>query len=185
MIVLLVGMIVFFFLVMGAIAFVVTVGIPPMRKYALSTALWFAAWGPSSVLLMGFVIAGLISGHLVLQERFDDWISAPEVFRSLDAATLVFGGLGICIAASALAWVHQILIHRCTYALFRLYVTLVTAGIGSVFGWVFVWFMAAWKPFIMSGLVSMLAIPLFMLLSGALGSKHAHALRGQAPTRFT
>lgn len=185
MIFLLAGMIVFFFLVVGAIAFVVTLAFPSGRKYALSTALWFAAWGPSCVLMMVLVTAGLISGHLILQGQFDNWISAPTVFRPLGAVTLILCALGTCIAASALAWLHQALIHRCTYALFRLYATLVTAGIGSVFGWFFVWLMAAWKPFIMSGLVSMLAIPLFMLLFGTLGFKHAHALRGQAPSRFT
>jgi hypothetical protein len=42
---LLAAMIVFLFLALGSAAFLVCTLIPPIRKYALSTALWFAVWG--------------------------------------------------------------------------------------------------------------------------------------------
>ena len=56
---------------------------------------------------------------------------------------LVVGALVTAGAATGTTWLHQWLIHRFTFALVRIYVTAVSAGIGSVFGWWLGWSITA------------------------------------------
>src|SRR6202012_2267923 len=75
MLVLLLAMVVLFFLALGAIAFLVCVLIPKGRKYALSTALWFATWGPCGAAFLILALLGLAAGGLTLhatQMHFED-----------------------------------------------------------------------------------------------------------------
>src|SRR5579884_547806 len=46
MLALLVPMILLLFLAIGGLALVLCAAAPPLRRYALSSALWFAIWGP-------------------------------------------------------------------------------------------------------------------------------------------
>jgi hypothetical protein len=96
-------------------------------------------------------------------------------------------GVLVTIAvATGLACIHQAVVSRLTFALFRLYAATVSAGIGSVFGWCFGWWMMAKS---ITGHVSLLlwGIAMLALLAGfgVAAYKGARGLRGKAPERFT
>jgi hypothetical protein len=185
MIFLFAGFIVFFFLAVGSIAFVACVLIPPWRKYALSTALWFAAWGPCCAFLLILAILGLIAGGLVLQKTGMRWEDAPKLLSAVGWTSVLGGGIFTCAIASVAARLHQALIHRFTFMLFRLYVTFVSAGIGSVFGWLSLWLAMMWSPFPHAVWLAAFTLPILMLAFGATAYRHARVLRGDAPTSFT
>ena len=131
--------IVFFFLVVGACVFVLCAFAPPSRKYALSAALWFATWGPCTVALLMLAGLGLIANALVLSFAQAKSFNLPHLPGVVGPAYAVAGILGTFVVATTLAWLHQLLIRQMTLALFRMYATLVSTGIGSVLGWCF-WF---------------------------------------------
>jgi hypothetical protein len=185
MILLLAAVVIFFFLVLGSVAFLVCALIPPSRKYALSTALWFVVWGPCCVLFLISVILGIVAGGFALRATQMRWEDAPRLFSTLGWGSIIVGGILTCVVASIAAWLHQALIHRFTFTLFRLYATLVTAGIGSVFGWLSVWLVMAWSPFPHTVWFAWLMLPILMVVFGAAAYQHARALRGNAPTGFT
>jgi hypothetical protein len=83
------------------------------------------------------------------------------------------------------AWLHQVLIHRFTFALFRLYATCLCAGIGSVFGWCLRWWLMARSIDGVAWVSGGFGMLLFVLVFGTAGYKGARALRGNAPTKFT
>lgn len=186
MFVIIAAAIVFLFLALGAVAFVVCAAIPPLRRFALSAALWFAAWGPCCVALMVLAMMGIVVGGFALQAGHMDWTSIPQHV----AAVLGWGVFTVAIIATSavatgLAWLHQALIHRLTFALFRLYVAAVCGGIGSVFGWLVCWWLLA-KPSAPYGWWLCPFVMLFPIaIFGSEAYKHASALRGSAPTRFT
>ncbi len=113
--------------------FVASIAIPTCRMYSLSTALWFAACGP---FLTGVaILAGLaiVANSAVMNgDHFSVAVSGLQ--KILWRGSAVAGLIGVAIAATAIAWVHQFVIHRMTFALFRVYVTAVCTGIGSVLG---------------------------------------------------
>jgi hypothetical protein len=147
MIVLLAAMIVFFFLILGSFAFLACILIPPGRKYAMSTALWFAALGPCCVAFLVLAVLGVVTGGFALQATKMNWVDAPRLFAAIGWGSAIVAGIVTCFVASGAAWLHQAIIHRFTFMLFRLYATFVSAGIGSVFGWLFLWLAMAWSPF--------------------------------------
>jgi hypothetical protein len=168
--------VVFFFLLVGAIVFLICALLPPLRRYALSAALWCAVWGPSAIVFL------LIAGTAVIADAF---ITTHGDMQSLHAPRLVaalgWGYLAVALSATAaiaslVAWLHQTLMHRLTFPLFRLYATLVCAGIGSVFGWCLGWYSLPWWIVGMSALV---------LGFGVLAYRGARALRGKPPTSLT
>jgi hypothetical protein len=176
--------IVFFFLVLGAVVFLICVLIPPLRRYALSAALWCATWGPCSIVFL------LIAGTAVIAEAFItnngnmQSLHAPRLVPALGWSYLAIAILATSATASIVAWIHQTLTHRLTFALFRLYATAVCAGIGSVFGWCLGWLMLAREiPH---------TFPLWILamlaLIGSFGTaayRGACSLRGEPPASFT
>ncbi len=185
MIILFAAVLVIFFLVLGSIAFLACLVIPPGRKYALSTALWFAAWGPCCVLFLVLVMLGVVAGGLALQATNMTWEAAPRLFSAVGWGSTILAGVVTCLVASAAAWLHQAIIHRVTFMLFRLYATFVIAGIGCVIGFLFLLFAMVSKPFSQAEWVAAFSIPVLMTVFGAIAYRRARALRGNAPTRFT
>lgn len=185
MIVLLAAAIVFFFLALGSVAFLVCALIPPSRKYALSTALWFAVWGPCCVLLLILSILGLAASSVAQWATQMRWEDAPGFFSAVGWVYTIGGGIVVCLVASIAAYLHQALIHRFTFALFRLYATLVTAGIGCVIGLFIITVLMVRGVLIHVGWVEWLSIPILIFAFGATAYWGARALRGNAPTRLT
>jgi hypothetical protein len=176
--------IVFFFLLVGSAVFLFCVLIPALRRFALSAALWCAVWGPSSITFL------LIAGTAVIAEAFitnnGDMHSlhTPRLVAALGWGYLVAALLATATIASLVAWLHQTLMHRLTFPLFRLYTTAVCAGIGSVFGWCLGWLMAAREiqyslPLWLSGM------SVLILSFGTLAYRNARSLRGEPPTSLT
>jgi hypothetical protein len=185
MILVLFAVVVFAFLIIGSVAFLACVLLPPTRRYALSTALWFAVWGPCSVALIVLAVLGLASGSLLMKAGNMQWTEAPKLLAALGWGYVIVGALITTVAATCAAWLHQVLMHRLTFALFRLYAMAVSAGIGSVLGWFLGWWMMAKG----TGYIGLWWwIPAMLILtagSGTAAYKGARALRGKAPTRFT
>ena len=186
MIVLFSAAMMYLFLLVGAIAFLLCVAIRPLRRFALSVALWFAVWGPSCVVLMVLAILGVIASGFAMRTTRMEWTSLPhDLIASLGLGLGVVSIFLICVIATGAAWIHQLLIHRFTFLLFRLYATVVCGGIGSVFGWLVCWWLMA-EP---SAPYRIWVCPFGMLfLVAAFGSqayRKARALRGDAPTSFT
>src|ERR1035441_9631677 len=127
--------IIFFFLLLGELAFLICVIIPPLRRYALSAALSHATWGPSSVGLLLLAGTAVITDAFITRNGDMQSLHAPGLVSALGWGYLTVAVLITVAVASVVAWLHQALLHRLTFALFRLYATAVCAGIGSVFGW--------------------------------------------------
>jgi hypothetical protein len=169
-----------FWLVVGAVQFLICLTVPRLRKYALSAALWWAMWGPCSMALI--MLAGLVVvGDSIARER-GGW-HLPPFPVGLGWGYLAVGVVVTVAAATVAAWVHQVVVRRFTFALFRLYAMAVVAGIGSVFGWLLSWVIAAqeWRFGWPLAIAEMLAL---VVGFGALGYRCARSLRGEAPTRF-
>jgi hypothetical protein len=127
----------FFWLVVGALQYLVCVAIPRLRRYALSAALWWAAWGPCSIALMILAGVGVLAGDYFTKGGDISRLHFAHPAAALWWGYLVLGVLGTATIATAAAWMHQAIVRRFPFPLFRLYVTAVSGGIGSVFGWCF------------------------------------------------
>jgi hypothetical protein len=179
------ALIVLAFLVIGSIAFAACVLLAPTRRYALSTALWFAVWGPFSVAWMTVAGLGLVAGGLAMGNGDLQWADAPKVVAALGWGYVVVGALLSALVATCAAWLHQVLIHRLTLALFRLYAAAVAGGIGCVLGGSLgLWSSAIgiihlnWWWWILETLILTAGF-------GTVAYKNARQLRGEAPARFT
>jgi hypothetical protein len=113
------------------------------------------------------------------------WTDAPKLLAAFGWSYVVIGALSTTVVATCVAWLHQKLMHRLTFALFRLYAMAVSAGIGSVLGWFLGWWMMAKG----TGHIALWWwIPTMLILTAGFGLaayKGARGLRGKAPTRFT
>jgi hypothetical protein len=184
MLILIFAFLVFFFLLVGAVQFLVCVAVPRLRRYALSAALWWAVWGPCSTALLMLAGAGLIAQHLFAEHgRFASGNLLPSL-AALGWIYLTVGTLGTSAVATAIAWLHQALVRRFTFALFRLYAAAVSGGIGSVFGWCLAyWCLGSIRPygwvFALCGMVAL------VILFAMWAYRNARGLRGSAPTGFT
>lgn len=173
--------IVFFFLFVGAAIFVVCLLEVNARKRALSIALWCAAWGPCIVALIMF--AGLAAIADAAADEHWHLQHLQHLPSLLGPAYAIIGLLGSAAVASAAAYLHQKLIHRMTFPLFRIYSCLVTAGIGSTLGCAFVLWLAGYYP----GHFIFLTPAMLLLASsfGYGGFRFARHLRGEAPETLT
>ena len=184
MLLLLFGLIAYLFMLLGAAAFLVCIAITPVRRYALSAALWFAICGPCSILLLTLAGLTLVAGAFISNNGSPHLIHYPHLLSVFGWTYLSIGILITAVVASAAAWLHQFLMHRFTFALFRLYAVAVVSGIGSVFGWGLSWWLMlhgiayAWAW-------SLLSMLLLIAGFGFAAYRSAHSLRGQAPKRFT
>jgi hypothetical protein len=182
MLVLIFFFIAFFFLVVGALQFLGCVAVPRLRKYALSAALWWAAWGPCTIGLT--TLAGLALVARALTEKDGDAVHIhPHLVTGIAWGYVVLGCVGTVAIATCLAWLHQAIVRRFTFALFRIYATVVTAGIGSVFGWCFAWWMLG-EQVRYGWAVSLCVMLLLVIVFAVRAYEGARALRGSAPTQF-
>jgi hypothetical protein len=182
---LLFAMIVFVFLLLGSLVFVVCTLVPQTRRFALSAALWCALWGPCSVVLMVLAGLGLVTAAFIGRDRDVQWFHAPRLVATFGWGYLILGVLITIAVATSGAWLHQALVRRFTFALFRVYATVVSAGIGSVFGWCLGWWLL-WKEVTRYVLPWWLSGMLILIVGfGTAAYKGARGLRGEAPTSFT
>ncbi len=183
MLILLIGLLIFFWLVVGSVQYVLCIAVPNLRQYALSAALWWAIWGPCSVGLVLLAGGAIVAQALMTRDHDALRIHSPHLLAAVGWSYLTLGALGTAAVATLVAWLHQIVVRRFTFALFRLYATGVTAGIGSVFGWCFSWWLLAadvpWSWIL--GLAGMLAS---VFGFGIVAYKNARSLRGEAPTEL-
>jgi hypothetical protein len=133
-----------------------------------------------------FLIAGaaLFAGSYFTKPGDAPVLNTPGLLHALGLGFFILGTLSSAAFATILAWLHQAAVKRITFALFRLYATAVSAGIGGVFGcslgW---WAQSAGLPY-----YPLWWIPSMLILITAFGAaayRGASALRGKAPTRFT
>jgi hypothetical protein len=173
------ALIIFAFLFVGAVVFVICSIVPPLRKRALSAALWWAVWGPCTVcwLIVGGI--GLLAGYLAKEHTHLQQIERLPVL--IGPIYVAAGLLGTVVIASILAWLHQFFIRRMTFSLFRIYACLVSAGIGSVYGWALNFWLIDKSAFP----IAFVALPVICFAFGYVGFREAHQLRGRSPRDFT
>jgi hypothetical protein len=135
--------IVFLFLLIGSVVFLVCLALPPFRRYALSAALWCALWGPCSVLWMCIAGVGLIATAFITKTGNVQTFHAPRLLSAFGWTYFTVGLLVTIVVTTVSAWIHQAVVKRLPYLLFRPYAATVSAGIGSVFGWCFGWWLMA------------------------------------------
>jgi hypothetical protein len=178
------GMIVLGFLLLGAVVFVVCALAPPLRRYALSAALWCAVWGPFTVTWMAVAGLGLVAVAFINTSGDFHPLHSPRLVEGFGWTYLVVGVLATAAVATGTAWLHQKIVRRFTFALFRLYATAVSAGIGCVFGLVLGWWI--WMDVPRYGLfLWCLGMPILVAGFGFAAYRNARRLRGEAPTGFT
>jgi len=186
MIFLLFAAVIFMFLLLGSVVFLAFLPVSRSRRYALSAALWCAAWGPCSVGLLGLAGIGLVTTAFITKTEDMEAFHAPHLLATFGWSYLIIGFMVTTAVATVLAWLHQFLIHRFTFALLRLYSTAVSAGIGSVFGWCLGWWLMykefawyhGWPLWVLGMLILILGF-------GTFAYRGAHALRGDAPKKLT
>jgi hypothetical protein len=184
MLLLLFAGIVFIFLALGSLVFVACALVPPTRKYALSAALWCAVWGPCSVGLMTLAGFGLVASAFITKAGDMQLLHAPRLLAVFGWGYLTVGVLTTAVVATGVSWLHQKLVRRFTFAMFRLYATVVCAGIGSVFGWVLCWRLT-WKEDAPHGLLWSSAGMLFLIAAFATAAyKGARQLTWISPEEF-
>jgi len=177
--------IVFTFLLLGSLVFLACVLVPATRRYALRAAFWCAVWGPCSVALMVLPGVGLVATAFITKAGDAQSFHTPKLLTAFGWSYLILGVLITTAVATGAAWLHQVLVRRLTFALFRLYAAAVSAGIGSVFGWCLGWWMMSreltkhgWPWWGLGMLVLVVGF-------GTAAYKGARSLRGEAPKDFT
>ena len=172
------------FLLLGAFMFVTSFAARPLRKYALSIALWCAAMGPCVVALMLFAGLALLAEGFSHDYRGINLHELPIVGQTFWKAYGIVGLLGSAVTCTFISWFHQFVIHRMTFALFRHYTTAVCTGMGSVWA------------ILLAPCLEDIPLPyripiwilgfIFLCLGfGYLGFRSASSLRGNAPEKFT
>lgn len=180
MLVLVIGFIIMFWLFVGAVQFLICVAVPRLRRYALSAALWWAVWGPCSVCLMLLAGLAVVANALVAKGNNGSFFFHPHFLKKLGWGYLLLGTFLTSAIATAISWLHQAIVRRFTFALFRLYSTVVVAGIGSVFGWCIGWWMLFYGTR-HSSVLWIVGMGIFIGGFGIAAYRGAHGLRGNAP----
>jgi hypothetical protein len=135
---------------------------------------------------------GIVAGALINDSGGDAMLTCTETARCgwLGSSLLAVIGWGYLIAgalitvlvATAVAWLHQVVMRRLMFVLFRLYATAVCAGIGSVFAWALSWWLA-WKQIGNVGTVLSCVGMLGLVVGfGVMAYQGARLLQGTAPT---
>jgi hypothetical protein len=150
----------------------------------ISTALWWAVWGPCCVALLTVAGIALITDAFISKGNDPHLLHYPRLASTFGWVYLITGVFVTAAIATVVSWFHQFLMHRVTFALFRLYATAVVAGIGSVFGWCVCWWMLA-RSVPCIGISSIFSMLLLVIVFGVAAYKGARSLRGQAPKNLT
>jgi hypothetical protein len=174
----------FFFLAVGAVVFVLCAGVPWMRRFALSAALWCAVWGPCTIAWMLFTAMAGFAAQYGMNHAGGVDVHVGDWMRGFGLGMFWLAMTSTAAVATAAAWLHQVLVRRMTFVLFRLYATLVAAGIGSVWGWSAGFAMAAYNvPYRLAfWILTMIGL---VTVFGWGAYRGANLLRGAAPERFT
>jgi len=179
------------FLAGGLAIFVVCLSIPWLQRFALSAALWFLALLPGLLLWLLIEVGAAFGqealGRQLSYPRWERWVWHAFSSSAAQITLIAVGMAGTIVLATLIAVVHQFVIQRVTFALFRLYAGFVTGGVavlwGSLAGAVVASSLdAPWEIafVVVGGLVTALG------WGGAvLGYRIARRLRGRAPLRFT
>jgi hypothetical protein len=184
MLALLVPILLLLFLTIGGMVFVVCAALPPLRRYALSAALWCAMWGPCVTGLIVLAGTAMVFDVSLTQKAGVSNFHLPHLSAPIGWALGAGIVLTIAAVASGVAWLHQAAIHRLTFALFRLYATVVCGGIGGAFGvWLGWWLIG--EPIRFAPFFAIAEILLLMVSFGAAAYRGARSLRGSAPTAFS
>lgn len=162
-------------LVVGAVQFLLCVAVPRLRKYALSAAAWWVVFG---VCFLGISLSLMIGGGIAIDRG---WLRAMPRWSAW--GTVAVACLVAAVVATAAARVHQAIVRRFTFALFRLYATGVVAGIGSVFGWCLAIACLA-HPFPYAWVFAICGVGTPTIVFGYMAGQHAGTLRGGAPERW-
>jgi hypothetical protein len=117
---------------MGCAAFLICALLPPLRRFALGTSLWFVACFPCLLTVVASVVAISlgITGLKTLFHRSQIVGMNPDIppwaglLIAVITATITFGG------ATVITLLHGVLIRRFTLALFRLYLAGVSFCVG-------------------------------------------------------
>jgi hypothetical protein len=127
---------------------------------------------------------GLVAAAFITKDKDVQTFHAPRLIAAFGWSYLVLGSLLTAVVATGASWFHQVLIRRVTFALFRLYATVVSAGIGSVFGWALGWWMLLKE---IPHTFPWWALGMFTLIAGFgfAAYSNAHQLRGEPPKDFT
>jgi hypothetical protein len=176
--------VVFAFLVVGAVVFVFCGLVPPLRKYGLSAALWCAMWGPSSVAWLLFAGLGLVANGFAMRAAQTRRIHLPDLPHNIGTGYAVLGIIGAIFLATIIAWIHQVVIRQMTFALFRIYAGLISAGVGSVWGlclWIWLVLDSQIPYRVLLWGIGMVG---FCVAFGYAGFHWAKNLRSDTPTRF-
>jgi hypothetical protein len=182
---LLCAIIVFLFLAVGAAVFVVCWVIPPLQRYGLSAALWCVVWGPFTVAWL--ILAGLIliANHFVMQIPQSPNFHLPALPpRGLWSSYAIVWLMATSLIATLASWIHQKIIHRMTMALFRIYAGLVSAAIGSVWGWCLCFWLINREQIPHTFLIWISAMTALCVGFGYAGFRWASRLRGDPPKSF-
>lgn len=184
MLALLVPILLLLFLTIGGIVFLVCAALPPLRRYALSAALWCAMWGPCVAGLIVLAGTAMLADISLTQRNGVSNFHLPHLSHSIGWALGTCIALAIAAVATGVAWLHQAAIHRLTFALFRLYAAAVCGGIGGVFGVWFGWWLIG-KPVRFAPFFAVAEMLLLIVSFGAAAYRGARSLRGRAPTTFS
>ena len=184
MLVILLAAVVFLFLAIGAAVFVVCGLVPPLRRFGLSAALWCAAWGPCMVAWILFGGLALVASGFAMQAAHEGNLNLPSLPKDISVGYIIAGVLAAVFVASVLAWLHQVVIHRMTFALFRIYASVISAGVGSVWGWSLGLWLASEEGVPHRIPLWCLGVVLLCAGFGYAGYRWARQLRGSAPTEF-
>jgi hypothetical protein len=174
----------FLFLVVGAVVFLVCILIAPLRRFALSAALWCAMWGPCSAAFLLLAGTAFLAEASISTNGDMQIMHMPRLLAVLGWGYLTLAVLGTTVIATGVAWLHQVLVHRLTFLLFRLYATVVCAGIGSVFGWCIAWTLLE-NEVNHTLPLSILGMLVLTVSFGTAAYKAARSLRGKPAKTFT
>ena len=122
--------------IVGCGFFLVAIMIRHRRSQALSLALGPVVFGVCCCATFCCLIVGVgataVLLHIPAPHAYQHWLAERFATSSALLVLLIIGGLD-SLATSALAMrFHQFFIERMTFALFRVYATVVVAGIGSI-----------------------------------------------------
>jgi hypothetical protein len=178
--------IVFPFLALGCVCFLVCAAIPPFRRFALSSSLWCVACVPCLLAILTAVVLCSLGVNALQRLMKPDFGASLGVYQTswlgwfVGISTFVFTVTG----ATAITFIHGIVIRRLTLALFRLYVAVVSLGVGiltcSFVLFAFAMHLLSPIAFLPVGLAS-------LLVATALAYacfRNASGFRGSYPQRF-
>jgi hypothetical protein len=173
------------FLFAAALIDLILIAAPRTRPYALSAALWVAIFGACLVGLLAFGSLGwyFMVSILGMPHRYIATVNHPHRQAIFWTCNIV-GLLGAIVLATGMALFHQILIHRFTLFLFRLYATAVSAGIGATLAIGFDFYLLASYHESWASWAALLLIPILTGLLGTFAFRTARTFRGSLPERF-